>query len=45
MERKAILRGHKNSIQDLKLASNASIVVSADILGIVCVFDGKYIIN
>ena len=44
LERKAILRGHKNSIQDLKLASNASIVVSADILGIVCVFDGEFIL-
>ena len=43
MERKAILRGHKGSIQDLKLAPDASKVVSADILGTVCVFDGKFL--
>ena len=43
LERKAILRGNKASIQDLKLAPDASIVISGDILGTVCVFNGKYL--
>ena len=44
LERKAILRGNKASIQDLKLAPDASIVISGDILGTVCVFNGKYLL-
>ena len=43
LERKAILRGcHEGaSIQDLKMASDASLIISADIHGIICIFDGK----
>jgi len=29
------------SIQDLKMASDASLIISADIHGIICIFDGK----
>jgi telomerase protein component 1 len=41
LERKAILRGHEAPIQDVKLTSDATRVISVDIRGMVCIFDGK----
>ncbi len=40
-ERKAVLRGHEASVQDVKISSDASRIVSVDLKGLVCVFEGN----
>ena len=41
-ERKAVLRGHEASVQDVKISSDASRIVSVDLNGVVCVFEGNF---
>ena len=41
--RKAVLRGHQSSVQAIVISSDATKVISADIDGKVCIFEGKLI--
>ena len=43
-ERKAVLRGHEASIQDVKISSDANRIISVDLKGLVCVFEGNCLV-
>ena len=44
-ERKAVLRGHQGSVQDVVISTDGRKIASVDITGLVCVFEGMLCLN